>query len=114
LATALAVVIADRLTFRRDDDALSRLSLVFAFMGLIAIVLVPLYNAYSRNLESRADAYALTLTHDRASAIRAYVRIADETLSPLCPSQLARIYFYNSPPLGTRIAKVDGRRNRCP
>ncbi len=114
LATALAVVIADRVAFRRDDDALARLPLVFAFMGLVALVLVPVYNAYSRNIESRADAYALRLTGDRAAAVRAYVRIADETLAPLCPSHLARLYFSNSPPLGTRIAKVTGRPNRCP
>ncbi len=113
-ATALAVVIADRLGFRRDDDALARLSLVFAFMGIIGLALVPLYNAYSRNIESRADAYALTLTNDRASAIRAYVRIADDTLVPLCPSRATRLYFSNSPPLGTRIAKVGGHRNPCP
>ncbi len=113
-ATALAVVIADRVGFRRDDDALARLPLVFGFMGLIALLLVPVYNAYSRNIESRADAFALGLTRDRAAAIRAYVRIADETLAPLCPSRATRLYFYNSPPLGTRIAKVTGRRNRCP
>jgi STE24 endopeptidase len=113
-ATALAVVIADRVSFRRDDDALARLSLVFVFMGVIGLALVPVYNAYSRNIESRADAYALYLTHDRASAIRAYVRIADDTLVPLCPSRAARLYFSNSPPVGTRIAKAGGHRNPCP
>lgn len=114
LATALAVVIADRVGFRRDDDALARLSLVFGFMGVIGVILVPAYNAYSRNIESRADAYALALTDDRASAVRAYVRIADETLAPVCPSRLTRLYFANSPPIGTRIAKVSGQRNPCP
>jgi Zn-dependent protease with chaperone function len=111
--TALAVVCADRVGFRRDDDPLARLSLVFAFLGLFGLAVTPLYNAYSRNNESRADAYAVALTHDRASAIRAYVRIADETLAPLCPARGVRLYFYNSPPLGTRIAKVAGRRDPC-
>ncbi|MDQ2908593.1 MAG: M48 family metalloprotease, partial [Candidatus Eremiobacteraeota bacterium] len=114
VATAVAVVVADRIRFRRDDDSLSRLPLVFALMGLGGLILAPAYNGYSRNLESRADAYALALTGDRASAVRAYVRIADETLAPLCPSRAARIYFYNSPPLGTRIAKAAGHRNPCP
>ncbi|MBD5634044.1 MAG: M48 family metalloprotease [Candidatus Eremiobacteraeota bacterium] len=111
--TAVAVVCADRVGFRRDDDPLARLSLVFAFLGTLGLLVTPLYNAYSRNNESRADAYALALTNDRASAIRAYVRIADETLAPLCPSRAVRLYFYNSPPLGTRIAKVAGRRDPC-
>ncbi|GAC1300718.1 MAG: hypothetical protein NVSMB19_07730 [Vulcanimicrobiaceae bacterium] len=113
LCTAFAVVIADRMTFRRDDDPLARLSLVFAFMGLLGLAVTPIYNGYSRNLEARADAYALALTGDRASAVRAYVRIADETLAPLCPPPLVRAYFYNSPPLGTRIAKATGRPDPC-
>jgi STE24 endopeptidase len=111
--TALAVVCADRVPFRRDDDPLTRLPLVFAFLGVFGLLVTPLYNAYSRNNESRADAYALELTGDRASAVRAYVRIADETLAPLCPSRAVRLYFFNSPPLGTRIAKAAGRRDPC-
>ena len=113
LATALAVVIADRVGFRRDDDALARLPLVFAFMGLVGLVLVPVYNGYSRNIESRADGYALALTRNRVAAVRAYVRIADESLEPLCPSRLVRLYYLNSPPVGTRIAKVQGRYDPC-
>jgi Zn-dependent protease with chaperone function len=112
--TALAVVIADRVGFRRDDDPLARLSIVFALLGTLGLLATPIYNSYSRNLESRADAYALALTGDRISAVRAYVRFADETLAPLCPSRLVRIYFYNSPPLGTRIARADGKTNPCP
>ncbi len=113
-AIAVAVLCADRLPFRRDDDPLSRLTLVFAFMAIAGLLLVPVYNGYSRNIESRADAYALALTHDRASAIRAYVRIADETLAPLCPSRPVRLFFLNSPPIGTRIARAAGRHNPCP
>lgn len=113
LCTALAVVCVDRVPFRRDDDPLARLSLVFAFLGIFGLAVAPIYNAYSRNNESRADAFALALTGDRPSAIRAYVRIADETLAPLCPARDVRLYFYNSPPLGTRIAKVAGRRDPC-
>jgi STE24 endopeptidase len=113
VCTALGVLCADRVPFRRDDDPLARLSLVLGFMGLFALVCTPLYNAYSRNLESRADAYALALTHDRASAVRAFVRITDETLAPLCPARVVRLYFYNSPPLGTRIARAAARPDPC-
>ncbi len=113
VCTALAVVFADRVGFRRDDDPLARLPLVFAFLGLFALVATPIYNGYSRTLEARADAYALALTHDRASAVRVYVRIADETLAQLCPTRASRLYFYNSPPLGTRIAIAAGRPDPC-
>jgi STE24 endopeptidase len=111
--TVLAVVTADRVGFRRDDDPLARLALVLGFLGLYALAITPVYDAYSRNIESRADGYALALTGDHASAVRAYVRIADETLAPLCPTKLAQLYFYNSPPLGTRIAKAAGRPDPC-
>jgi STE24 endopeptidase len=111
--TTLAVVTADRVVFRRDDDPLARLALVLGFLGLYALAITPVYDAYSRNIESRADGYALALTGDRASAVRAFVRIADETLAPLCPTKPAQFYFYNSPPLGTRIAKAAGRPDPC-
>jgi len=111
--TALAVVCADRVGFRRDDDPLSRLPLVFAFLGLLALIATPLYNGYSRGLEARADAYALKLTGDRVAAARAFVRLADETLAPLCSSRPIVIYFFNSPPLGSRIATATGREDPC-
>jgi STE24 endopeptidase len=113
LCTAFGVLCADRVAFRRDDDPLTRLSLVLGFMGLFALAFTPLYNGYSRNLEARADSYALALTHDDASAVRAFVRITDETLAPLCPSRAVRIFFYNSAPLGTRIAKAAGQADPC-
>jgi len=113
LCTALAVVLADRVGFRRDDDPLARLPLVFVFLGTLALVATPVYNGYSRTLEANADAYALALTHDRVSAVRVYVRIADETLAQLCPSRWSRLYFSNSPPLGTRIAEAAGRADPC-
>jgi STE24 endopeptidase len=113
VCTALAVVTADRIPVRRDDDPLARLALVFGFMGLYGLAVTPIYNGYSRNLESRADAFALALTGDPASAVRVYVRIADETLAPLCPTRSNRLYFYNSPPLGTRIAKATGKPDPC-
>lgn len=113
VSTALAVVLADRVGFRRDDDPLARLPLVFFFLGLLALAATPIYNGYSRHLEALADDYALALTSDRASAIRVYVRIADETLGQLCPSRLSRWYFYNNPPLGTRIARALGHADPC-
>jgi STE24 endopeptidase len=113
VSTALAVVLADRVGFRRDDDPLARLPLVFFFLGLLALAATPIYNGYSRHLEALADDYALALTSDRASAVRVYVRIADETLGQLCPSRLSRWYFYNNPPLGTRIARALGHADPC-
>jgi STE24 endopeptidase len=111
--TASGVVAADLVGFRRDDDPLARLGLVLAFMGIAGLVVTPIYNGYSRAIEAQADAYAVALTGDRASAVRAYVRTADEALAPLCASIPVELFFYNSPLLGSRIAAVTGRPNPC-
>ncbi len=65
LGAAAAVLLSDRVGFRRDDDALSRLALVATFLGLVTIVTYPLYNAYARNLETRADRESLAALGDR-------------------------------------------------
>jgi STE24 endopeptidase len=110
---ALGVVAADRVGFRRDDDPLARLAMALAFMGLAGLLVTPVYNGYSRALEARADAYGLALTGNRASAVRSFVRTADESLAPLCTSLPVKLFFYNSPPLGSRIAAVTGRADPC-
>lgn len=115
LVTAtLAVVLADRVAFRRDDDPLSRLALVTALLGIIGLVMFPVYNAYSRVVEARADSFGLALSGEHAAAVRAFVRFADEGLAPYCPPGLVRAYFYDHPPIGSRIAAVLGKPDPCP
>ena len=114
LGAAVAVLLSDRVGFRRDDDALSRLALVATFLGLVLIVVYPLYNAYARNLETRADSVALAATNDRASTVRAMVRFADDDLVPLCDRRSIRWYFDDRPALGGRIAETAGTADPCP
>jgi len=111
---ALAVLIADRIAFRRDDDPLSRLPLVAALLFVMSIVFMPLINGYSRTIEADADSYALQLTRDRVAGTRAFVRFADGDLALLCPGRLARVFWYTHPPLGTRISSLNGQPNPCP
>jgi Zn-dependent protease with chaperone function len=113
-SAAIAVLLSDRVGFRRDDDALSRLALVATFLGLVLIVAYPLYNAYARNLETRADGAALAATGDRANTVRAMVRLADDDLVPLCDRRSVRWYFDDSPALGGRIAATAGTADPCP
>ena len=80
LSAAIAVLLSDRVGFRRDDDALSRLALVATFLGLVLIVAYPMYTAYARNLETRADRRRSPPTGDRAATVRAMVRYADDDL----------------------------------
>jgi Zn-dependent protease with chaperone function len=114
LSAAIAVLLSDRVGFRRDDDALSRLALVGTFLGCVLVVAYPIYNADARNVESRADRVALSATGDRAETVRTMVRWADDDLVPLCDRRSIRWYFDDRPPLGGRIAKTAGSADPCP
>jgi Zn-dependent protease with chaperone function len=114
LAAALAVLLSDRIGFRRDDDALARLALVGTFLGVAVLLLYPAYNALERGIEARTDRVALSVLPDRAGAVRLLVRRADDNLEALCGRRTVRWYFASLPPLGTRIAALAGTPDPCP
>jgi STE24 endopeptidase len=114
LSAAIAVLLSDRVGFRRDDDALSRLALVATFLGVVLVAAYPIYNAYARNLETRADAASLAAAGDRAATVRAMVRYADDDLVALCDRRSVRWYFDDRPALGGRIAAAAGTADPCP
>jgi len=113
VSATIAVLLSDRVGFRRDDDALSRLSLVATFLGAVMALSYPLYTAYGRALERGADRSALQATGDRDGAVRALVRIADDDLVALCERRSLRWYFDDRPPLGSRIAALAGTADAC-
>jgi len=114
LGTAFAVIVADRIGFRRDDDPLARIALVGALLGVMYLVAVPIDNACSRAIEGQADSYAIALTHDPAPAIRAMIRRADEQIESPCPGVLARLYFLRGPAIGERVQTYNSIPSRCP
>jgi len=113
LGSALAIFLADRVGFRRDDDPVSRLALVGALLGCVYLVALPFFNSYERNLDMASDQYALSLTGDRVSAIRGAVRGADQSLQPVCPQLLGYWYFSTRAPAGVRIPILQGRAPVC-
>jgi Zn-dependent protease with chaperone function len=113
-AVAIAVLISDRIAFRRDDDAVSRLALVAACLGGVALLMFPLFNAYARGIEYRADEDARQLLGDRSPAVRYLVRSADHDLIPLCNRRSTRWYFADDPALGSRIAEMRSTEDPCP
>jgi len=114
LAGALAVLISDRIGFRRDDDPLSRLALVGTFLGITVLALLPVYNHIERDVEARADQLAVRATGDPSAAVRLFVRTADDNLVPLCGRRTTRWYFDSRPPVGVRIAAITGGPDPCP
>ncbi len=113
-AVAIAVLISDRIGFRRDDDAVSRLALVAATLGGVALVLFPVYNAYVRGIDYRADEDARQTLGDPVPAVRLLVRRADRDLVPLCYRRSSSWYFADQPALGSRIAEMRGSADPCP
>lgn len=111
---AIAVLIADRIGFRRDDDALSRLTLVGSLLLAVSVVFMPVVNGFSRTIEADADRFAIHADPDPVAGARTFIRFADDGMALVCPSRAARLFFYDHPPLGTRIAALTGQRNPCP
>ena len=83
---AIAVVIADRFSFRRDDDPLSRLAIVGALLALVYLAAVPVRNAVQRSYDFADDDYAVAFTDDPAGAVRALIRDADQRMVEVCPA----------------------------
>jgi len=113
VAAALAILVSDRIGFRRDDDPLARLALVGTFLGIAAVVLYPIGNRIERNVEWRTDRIALEAANP-ADGVRYFVRRADDDLIPLCGRRTTRWYFDSRPPLGARIAAISGVPDPCP
>jgi len=112
--SALAVVIADRIGFRRDDDPLSRLALVGALLALIYLIAVPVRNASLRSYDLDNDRFAVRLTGDKVAAVRALVREADQHIEEVCPELSATLFLYAHPSPGVRVAAINGVKNGCP
>jgi Zn-dependent protease with chaperone function len=113
-AAALAVLISDRIGFRRDDDPLARLPLVGTFLGIAVLLLYPAFNSIERSGEWRADTVALSVVTDRSAGVRLFVRRADDDLVALCGRRTVRWYFESRPPLGSRIAAISKTADPCP
>lgn len=112
--SAIAVVFADRVGFRRDDDPLSRLALVGALLAVIYVAAVPVRNAALRSYDLDADRYAVAMTHDRAAAVRAMVREADQRMEEVCAESLANAFLDVHPSPGARIAAINRVPTGCP
>jgi STE24 endopeptidase len=111
---ALAVVIADRIGFRRDDDPLSRLTVVGALFAIVYLAAVPVRNAALRSYDLDADRYAVALTADPAAAVRALVRESDQRMEEVCPGIFTAFFLDTHPGVGTRIAAINHVRSGCP
>jgi STE24 endopeptidase len=88
------------------------LPLALLVVSLLSFAVSPLENAVSRGYEHAADVYGLQITGIPAAAVRAFQKLASESLSEPNPSPVVRFFLYDHPTLSERIAFAEGKGNR--
>ena len=108
--TALPLLIATstvrRTTGRDVADPATAMRLMF-YMSLGQLVGMPIANAFSRMIERRADRFALEVTNDADSGVRAFRRLRDQNLAEDEGPKWSELLFSSHPSLGSRIAALE-------
>ena len=73
-------------------------------MSLVGALVSPLQLAYSRQIERRADRYAIRLTGNPRGYAGAMRKLAAQNLADPSPSRAATLILHSHPPLAERIA----------
>lgn len=69
-------------------------------------IIDPVFNAYSRYRERKADTFANQTISDDKVMISAFKRLSDIDLAEIDPKEIVKLLFYDHPPLKERISKV--------
>jgi STE24 endopeptidase len=80
------------------------LALIMALATALGAVGGPLFNAYSRRIEKRADQFSLDLTRDPAAMVATWRRMGVRNLADLDPHRLSVLLFASHPPIPARLA----------
>lgn len=81
------------------------------FFSLASLLLTPLQLAYSRELERRADAFALALTRNPDAFSSAMMKLAETNLADPAPSRLRVMLLYSHPSIAERVARANASRS---
>jgi STE24 endopeptidase len=79
------------------------LPLLLLYATIVGVLTLPLQSAISRAFERRADAIALSLTHDPEAAVSSFRRLALSNLADLDPPPVVVALLYTHPPTSDRI-----------
>jgi STE24 endopeptidase len=80
------------------------LALVVVLATLLGAIGGPLYNAFSRRIERRADQFSLDLTRDPAAMVATWRRLGVRNIADLDPHPLNVALFATHPPITARLA----------
>jgi STE24 endopeptidase len=101
--TFLTQALAERLAGRRKLGSPGGLPAVALAISLVALGLGSASNVLSRQVEARADAFALDLTRDPADFVKFERRIAIRNISDPDPPRLLHLVFGTHPTIAERI-----------
>jgi STE24 endopeptidase len=71
--------------------------------GVVSLLLAPLTNSFSRQLEAAADGYALSLTDDPGSFISSMTKLTDQNLAEAQPSRWVELLLWDHPSYHRRL-----------
>ena len=93
---------------------LKAIPLLILFVTLASVVALPVQNYASRRFERRADAIALDLTQDPATAVRVFRRLAFSNIADLRPPEPVVGLLFSHPPIPDRIRSALARSTVAP
>ena len=82
--------------------------LVAMAMGGLAVLSMPLANAYSRWREGLADQFSLEMTGKSRAFISSMTKLANQNLAEAEPEPWAEFLLYSHPAIGKRIKRAQG------
>jgi STE24 endopeptidase len=82
--------------------------LVAMAMGGLAVLAMPLANAYSRWREGMADQFSLEMTGKPQAFISSMTKLANQNLSEAKPEPWAEFILFSHPAVGKRIERARG------
>jgi STE24 endopeptidase len=77
-------------------------------MGGLAVVAMPLANAYSRWREGLADQFSLEMTGKPQAFIASMTKLANQNLAEAEPEPWVEFLLYSHPAIGKRIQRAQG------
>ncbi len=80
------------------------LPILFAIIGTLSLIALPVTNTISREIESDADRFSLEHAHEPDGLAKALVKTADYRAPT--PSELEEFIFYDHPSVGRRVRRA--------
>lgn len=77
-------------------------------MLILGLFVLPLQNGFIRHLETKADAFSLSLTKKPDVFIAMMEKLAEKNLADMHPGKFIEIMLYDHPPIAKRIRLAEG------